>query len=660
MDINLWLCKFVNSNENIYELLEQIILSMNFNGGALFCSKKQEYKCICLVEIHTKKINNNIKFVCSKEIEDIVIHKKNEYYITENFEIFNNITIPIKNKNSILGILTLFSPKNYYSEERIMHTLTPFISVFQLILGKEDLKFENNLLKQKDLINEKELFLANMSHEIRTPLNGVIGYNQLLLQTDLSNTQKNYLDSMNQCSIQLMQIINDILDFAKLSSGKMTINTECFHLRELMDSVFDTLGNRLKEKRQVYNFKISKDCPEFIILDKQKLIQIIINLVSNANKFTDIGGSIHVDFYRKDNILFIDVTDNGIGISIDNQNKIFHAFEQVHDSFRSNGTGLGLTISKKLCILLGGNMELKSELNKGSTFKVFVKFKPYEEFVKNIEKDAIFLRNKTVLVVDDKADNRILLTEMIFEWNMIPIVCASALEALRMILSGRYNFDIGLIDICMPGTTGSELAKQIREEKPLLPLIALSSIDSFVNTIDFDYKLDKPINKSQLFNSIYHIISKNQKLSAFIGKDEKILNYSPIKSYNKKVKILIAEDIIYNRNLLVNMLENIKYTNIHTAENGKITLDMIQKSYEINEPYEILLLDLRMPIIDGYEVIENCRENKWVLPHIIIISACILEDEREKSRNLGIKYFINKPIELKQLKEVILHVSELV
>jgi signal transduction histidine kinase/CheY-like chemotaxis protein len=657
MDVNLLLSNFVNDDQDIHKLLETIILGTGSRCGALFTSKENDYTCVSVINIIKDTKNISIELRCST-IEEIVSLNTNNYYITKDFDIKNNITIPIKNKSSIIGLLSLFNSEREYLWEDIIEKITPFISILQIVLEKEKLIIENKTLKQKLKCDDKDLFLANMSHEIRTPLNGIIGYSQLLLQTDLSNTQKGYLDSMNQCSIQLMQIINDVLDFAKLSSGKMNVNNECFHLRELVDAVMNAMGQRLKEKRQIHKFNISENCPEFIIIDKQKLIQIIVNLVSNANKFTNIGGNIYVEFYTKDDILFICVKDNGIGISIENQSRIFRAFEQVNDCFISNGTGLGLTISKKLSILLGGDMDVKSELTKGSEFKVFVKFKPYEDFVKNMEKDAKYLKNKTVLVVDDKADNRILLTEMLFEWNMNAVVCASALEALRMILSGRYTFDIGLIDICMPGTTGSELAKQIREERPFLPLIALSSIDSFINTTDFDHKLDKPINKAQLFNSIYHIVSKNQTPTAFIGENTTSNSFSSI-SVDKKLKILIAEDIIYNRNLLVNMLENLKYTHVDLAENGKIAVEKIEHSYEINCPYEVLLLDLRMPVMDGYEVIEVYKKKGWVLPHIIVITACILDQDRKKCKENGVKYFINKPIEFKQLKEVLSHIKEI-
>ena len=571
----------------------------------------------------------------------------------------NSISIPITVKNKLLGVVALGNRPTPYTEELITG-LSPLLSICQLILDREIIERKNNILRQ---MSDKDLFLANMSHEIRTPLNGVIGYNQLLLQTDLNLAQKNYLESMNHCSIQLMQIINDILDFSKLSSNKMVATTECFSIAEIVEAVLNAVGQRLQEKRQTYRMNVDKDIPDFIILDKQKFIQILVNLLSNANKFTDIGGAIHVDFsLHKLTMIQVTVRDNGIGISTVDQERIFCAFEQLKDYSSKCGTGLGLAISRKLCTLLEGDLQVQSIIGAGSTFTMTASFKPYEEYEKTMSRDSKLLNGKVVLVVDDKADNRILLTELLFEWKMTPVVCASALEALRLILGNRYKFDIGLIDICMPGTTGSELAKQIKEEKPYIPLIALSSIDTFINTSDFEHKLDKPIQKVQLFNSMYHILAKSQVYNAYIGEDSLREPPSPPmkrSSHGTNVKILIAEDIIYNRNLLCNMLENLKYTDISLAENGQEAYDMMEIAVEDHKPYDILLLDLRMPVMDGIQVIRKYKEKGWTVPHIVVVTASIMEDDVQICKDNEIKYFLNKPIQFQQLKNVMIHITEL-
>ena len=653
MDLNSYLYDFVNDNENISKLLEIIIHTTESRAGAIFTKNNNTYKCIC--EINKDLCEKSNVDLHNTEIYDIINCNENNNY-NANFNISNNITIPVKNKDRMLGVLSLFNNKNPYNIDEVIYNITPIVSLLQIILKNILLEEKISILEKNE---EKELFLANMSHEIRTPLNGVIGYNQLLSQTQLSSTQQGYLSCMNQCSIQLMQIINDILDFAKLSTGKMGINTECFSIKELEDIIMDAMSQRIKEKQQKCIFSISPDCPNFIILDKQKLIQILINLVSNANKFSDINTNIRVYFNIEEDNLIIRVIDNGIGISEGNLKKIFSAFEQVNNSNCTNGIGLGLAITKKLSKLLGGSVDVESVMGSGSIFTISVKYKPQENFEAHMKRDCALLAGKTVLVVDDNADNRIFLTEILFEWNMTPIVCASALEALRMVLSNRYSFDIGLIDICMPEICGSELAKQIKEEKPLLPLIALSSIDSFVNTSDFEQKLDKPINRLQLFNNIHHIISKKETSSTYLGsKKQLMLNDNKNICFDKNLRVLIAEDIIYNRNLLMNMINKIGYQNVDIAENGEIAIKMIEKGHKENNPYKILLLDLRMPIMDGYEVIDIHQQRNWDLPHIIVVTACILDEDRKKCQQMNVEYFINKPIDIKQLKEVMLYVSE--
>lgn len=650
MNIDSYLSGFVNSDENINELLKKIIDITEPQILILFDKNR-----IPLITMNNDKliINNDIN-INDSEIFDIISSISSEKYISKHIGIKNNITIPIKNKHNFLGILSLLNNNNNIEIDVVLETITPAIVLIQLYLEKHNLLEENKNLNQ---IDEKELFLANMSHEIRTPLNGIVGYNQLLLHTELNIVQKGYINSMNQCSIQLLQIINDILDFAKLTSDKMELTTECFSIEELKDIVMDAMGHRLREKKQNCVFYFDSLCPKFIILDKQKLVQILINLVSNANKFSDIGGKIELTFSNLNDNLIINIKDNGIGITNENIAKIFKAFEQLNVQNYSGGTGLGLAICKKLCKLLGGNIKVESEIKKGSIFTVKVKFTKPENCEFNIVKNCDSLKDKSVLIVDDNADNRIVLSELLFEWQMKPVICASALEALKMVLNGRYNFDLGLIDICMPGISGMELAKQIKEENPLLPLIALSSIDSFVNTNDFDAKIDKPINRLQLFNNIYNIINKKEIQPSFIGKNKYTTNHTPIKKESKDIKILIAEDIIYNRNLLVNMLNNIGYNNIDTAENGQITIELIEKAHNENNPYQILLLDLRMPVMDGYQVIDIYQQRKWTLPHIIVVTACMLVKERKKCKEIGVEYFINKPIQIKELKEIMYTLS---
>ena len=513
-------------------------------------------------------------------------------------------------------------------------------------------------------MDELGLFIGSLSHEIKNPINGIIGFQQLLFRTDLSFIQKQYVTSMNNCCLQLVQIINDILDFSKLSSGKMTVSPECFSLFNLKKDVDDILGQRLIEKKQLFTYRLEENIPEYIVVDKQKLLQVIINLISNAHKFTNVEGSIelYIENIQNKNLKF-SVKDSGIGIKHEDISKLFNTFIQINQSTIKSGTGLGLTISKKIVELLGGSfLPVESIYGAGSTFSFIIPYKQVESYEKEIEKDIKKLKNKTVLVVDDNAENRILISELLFEWEMKPVVCSSPLEALRYVIGNRYNFSVGLIDICMPVMTGIELAKQIKEEKPLFPLIALSSLDSFVDTTHFEFKLDKPINKLQLFNCIFKIVNKKELECNYLSADsdsDSNSDLSSISSFDKDIKILVAEDFIYNQDVITAMLSNIGYKNVTIANDGKEAISCIETSFENNNLFDIIILDLKMPNIDGYGVLKYIKEKNYKDIKIIVITASIMEDDRKVCKKLGVKYFINKPIDFQQLKTVMVKSTEL-
>ena len=657
-DIVTYLNKHINKAENLNELLNLFLLETQCTFGAIFLYI-QNNKYILIESTN----NSVITYEPTSKIENIIISNNgNTDLVCKKINIKNSMIIPILSHTIVLGIICLINRNTDFYEELISE-ISPYISITQLILNNKKILEEYKRVYEDVNYFSKDLFLANMSHEIRTPLNGIIGYNQLLMKTNLSITQQNYLTSMNQCSIQLLSIINDIIDFSKLSTGKMPVQNECFSIKEIIDIIRDIIGKRLDEKRQTIKYNISPDVHDFVVSDKQKVVQILVNLISNASKFSDIGKSINININSdtKQDIIIIDVVDQGKGIIEQDQYKLFNSFTQLENSCTKTGTGLGLAISKRLVELLGGHITVKSEFGHGSTFTFTFKYNPYKDYEKKISKGKKILKDKYVLVVDDNIDNRIVMSEILYEWKMIPIICASGIEALSMITNNRYSFSLALIDICMPGITGTELAKQIKNERPLLSLVALSSIDTFVNTTEFERKLDKPINKLQLYDTIIKIIEKNEKaFSFFLGSTEEedendsTSSFGSFSDLNKDIKILVVDDIIFNKNLLINMLEYLGYSKIDSADNGEQAVEKIKKE---SIPYDIVLLDLRMPIMDGYEVIESLIKANIVLPKIVIITASVLQNDKSKCKDKGIKYFINKPIELNELKEVMLHIS---
>ena len=650
--IDEYLSSFVNRVQDIPKLLNLIRDTTNSKVTLLFLRERNTNYCQCI----GCTTEDDIEFNGAQP--KILTIGEGEGIAGLSQDITTSVYIPLQTSCNYLGFLCLLNRKEGYTEE-IVKGITPLISLAQL--ATKDL--ESEAAQAHDC---KDLFMANMSHEIRTPLNGIIGYNQLLMQTKLDATQKNYLSSMRQCSIQLMQIINDILDFFKLSSGTMKEEIESFRVTEIIQAVNDALDQSLLSKKQIFNSKIDDRLPPFLVMDKRKLIQIVMNLVANAHKFTPIGGSImlYID-YKAEDTLEIRVRDDGIGISKADQGKIFRAFEQVEGETSRIGTGLGLAICRKLSNFLGGDIRVQSALGDGSTFAFTAQFKPYEDFAREITKDVTLLKGRKILVVDDNVNNRILLSELLFSWEMDPVVCASGMEALRMVQAKRTDgtprhvFEIGLIDICMQEMNGIELAKQIKQGLPLLPLIALSSVDSFNMTKDFESKLNKPLDKVQLLTHICRVVSHRENPKAFIGLEEtkRPCHDASASVFNKDIRILIAEDIQYNCNLLVTMLESLGYLDIVTAKDGKDAIDKLSHAHESNHSFEIILLDLRMPNKNGYDVIQEHTRQGWTLPKIVVVTASIMDEDRQKCRDLGVRYFLNKPIELTQLQEVMLYVS---
>jgi signal transduction histidine kinase/DNA-binding response OmpR family regulator len=651
-DIAEYLSSLVNRSENLQDLLRFYMKATASQSCAVFMHDEKTNEYLCLEHADARRDGATASFRPGRIVSSI---STNVGFLTASYAIENALIIPISTQEGHLGVVCLMNRVGGYYEE-LVNDMSSYIAVTQFVISKHKLIQH---YRTSGPTTSKDLFLANVSHEIRTPANGVIGYGQLLMQTELNATQRGYIQQQNQCCIQLMQIINDVLDFSKLSCGKMGVHTECFSLHEIVEVIQGTLGHRANEKKQQISFDVDDSVPEFLVFDKQKFTQILINLVGNAHKFTDIGGRIVTKFtVTSPNRLVVTVEDNGIGITEKDQCKLFSAFEQLNSSLCKTGTGLGLAICQKLVQLLGGDIFVKSTVGIGTVFTFTVKFQPFADYEKGMTRDAKMLKDKMVLVVDDNADNRILITETLFEWGMRPVTCASALEALRMILGNRYNFAIGLIDICMPGISGTELAAQIKEERPAFPLIALSSLDTFVTTQAFECRLDKPINKVQLFNAIHRTLSRKHVPNAYIGSDsDSSSSPSPTTQFNKEVKILVAEDVLYNRNLLENFLANLGYSNVTSVENGRIAVDMLEEAHSTGDPYKILLLDLRMPIMDGYQVIEAITERGWKLPTVIVISASVMDEDRTRCKSAGVKYFINKPIELHQFKDVLLSVT---
>jgi CheY-like chemotaxis protein len=481
----------------------------------------------------------------------------------------------------------------------------------------------------------KDYLLSALSHQIRTPLNGIIGYSQLLSQTRLDKNQAGYANSINSCCLQLISLINDIMDFSKLANGKGVVKNECFSLPEIEEEVLYTLGGQLKSKRQKLYFILDKNIPEFIISDKQKIIQILINLVSNANKFSKNDSRVIVNVTNTtENLLQFTVEDNGIGIKPEDQKKLFSPFVQIETALSSTGSGLGLSICKKLVELLGGSISVHSSEGNGSVFTFTIKYNSYDEFEKYVQKNSVLLKDKIILIIDDNLDSRITISETLFDFGMRPIAASSSLEALKMISSKRYNFSTVLLSLSMTDTGGAELSRQIKELDPEIKIVAIGEGYNH----HFERVIYKPINTVKLIDTLYKLETKHD-ISNF-----QLNDVQPIERSNKTVEILICEDVSYNLEMLVKMLDTMGYKNVDVSRDGEEAVACLSKKH-----YDILLLDLKIPKINGLGVAEYCKA-KGLKTRIAVLTASVSDKDIEKCKEFDIKYFLLKPYGMNNLK----------
>lgn len=579
-------------------------------------------------------------------VNSITTELSNIIYSTFHIKNIMNIKMYSRDINKLyIGNIILLNKATDF-EENDYNLISEFEELVVSLVTYKKAKASMGYIKRKD-----DVILSNMSHEIRTPLNGIIGYTQLLGKTKLDDIQKNYLNAVNTCCYQLLQIVNDVLDYAKLDSGKMKKTIDTFHLEEIINNIEDILGNSIKSKNQIFSSKISEKCPVVIATDKSKLVQILVNLINNANKFTQENGEIKLKIKPyKDNILIFTVKDNGIGISENERQCIFNAFSQLKSTSRlKTGTGLGLAISKKLIHLLNGNIWYESEINKGTTFYFTINYDIPPNYEASLKENVELLNGKYILLVDDNPNNRVVISEYLYEWGMIPITCASALEALRLVVNNRHPFFLGLVDIYMPGINGIELARQIKHEKPDFPLIAISSAVEILDYKDFEYRLEKPINKLRLFNVLCRMISKYNSDSI---KSSDIQQCISVKipsdpCTDKSCRILVAEDVKYSAMLLENVLSDMGLKNIDLAYDGLQAIEMLNKN-----SYKILFLDIRMPKANGYQVIDYIKQNN-INVTIVVVTASVLEDEQQKCKSYDIKYFISKPININEIEKLV-------